>query len=178
MSNFGRRFRGTISNAAVWGVSWTVLGFAATMVMRMTGIVDAPVSVPDALVTGLKIGLGGGIAGTAFSAFIAFRYRNRNIQDISWLKFGLGGAVVTAVSINTFVQAASLLGGGGLVPWRYAAPTTALFSVFGFGVAALSMKLAQWTTLRAPNSDDALPDGQRSVRLASGDGAIPARVQQ
>lgn len=87
--------------------------------MRMTGIVDAPVSVLDAAVVGLKIGVGGGIAGAAFSVFIACAYRNRRLQDISWLKFGVGGAVATAAGITGFVQAASLLGGGRLIEWHY-----------------------------------------------------------
>ena len=93
MSDFRRRLRGAIKNTLVWGIGWAGLGFVATMVLRMTGIADAPVSVPDALGMGLKIGVGGGIAGAAFSAFTAFVYRNRRIQDISWLKFGVGGAI-------------------------------------------------------------------------------------
>ncbi|MEQ1692812.1 MAG: hypothetical protein ABMA00_16090 [Gemmatimonas sp.] len=169
MTDFRRRLRGTIKNALVWGVGWSVLGFAATMVLRITGIVDAPVSVPDAVTMGLKIGLGGGIAGTAFAAFIAFRYRNRRIQDISWWKFGIGGAVVTAVSITGFVQSASLLGGSGLVPWRYMNPTLPMFAVFGFSVAAISVKLAQWATSR----DDEFLGEEHNAQLAAGAGAVP-----
>lgn len=173
MSALRRRMRGTIRNAAVWGIGWVVLGFAATMVMRMTGIVDAPVLVFDALEIGLKIGVGGGIAGAAFSAFIAFAYRHRRIQDISWLKFGVGGAVVTTVSITGFVQGASVLGGSGLVPWRYMNPTLGMFAVFGFGAAAISMKLAQWATSRVPDPEAILIDDELSAQLASGAGAVP-----
>ncbi len=156
MSDLLRRVRGAIGNVVVWGIGWSVLGFAANMAMRMTGIIDAPVSVVDAAVVGLKIGLGGGIAGAAFSAFIAFAYRNKRIQDISWLKFGLGGAVVTAASITAFVQGASLLGGGRLIEWQYMNPTVGLFAVFGFGVAAVSMKLAQSKTPRSPDREELL----------------------
>ena len=173
MSDFLRRLRGAIGNVVVWGIGWTVLGFATNLVMRMTGIVDAPVSVLDAAVVGLKVGLGGAIAGTAFSAFIAFAYRNRRLEDISWLKFGLGGAVVTAVSIAGFVNGASILGGGGLVPWRYMNPTLAMFAVFGFGAAAISMKLAQSAASRAPDGDAVLPDDERRAELTSGAGAVP-----
>ena len=155
MSHFRSRLRGAIRNSLVWGIGWSVLGFAAQMALRLTGIIDAPVSVRDALVISLKVGLGGGIAGAAFSAFIAFAYRERRIRDISWLKFGVGGAVVTIVSITAFVQGASLLSGSGLVPWRYAYPTTAMFAVFGFCAAALSMKLAQSATSPAPESEEA-----------------------
>jgi hypothetical protein len=175
VSNFRRRLRGAIRNIAVWGIGWSVLGFAANMLMRMTGIVDAPVSVVDAAVVGLKIGLGGGIAGAAFSAFIAFAYRNRRIQDISSLKFGVGGAVVTAASITGFVQGASLLGGGRLIEWEYMQPTLAMFSLFGFGVAAISMRLAQLATSRAPDSEKVLLDDGRSASLASGAGAVPSQ---
>ena len=173
MSIFLRRLRGTFSNAAVWGIGWTVLGFATNMVMRMTGIIDAPVSVLDSVMTGLKIGGGGAIAGTAFSAFISSAYRGRRIQDISWLKFGIGGAVVTAASITGFVQAASILGGGGLVPWRYMGSTLAMFAVFGFGVAAVSMKLAQLAAARDSENEEFPRDDVRSVQLASSAGALP-----
>jgi hypothetical protein len=147
-----------------------VLGFAANMVMRMTGVVDQPVSLLDAAIVGLKIGLGGAIAGTAFSAFIAFAYRNRRIQDISWVKFGIGGAIVTAVAITGFVQGASILGGGGLVPWRYMNSTLGLFAAFGFGAAAVSMKLAQRAAAQTPTLP---PDDESPSQLASGAGAIP-----
>ena len=173
MSDFRRRLRGTIGNAVAWAIGWTILGFATTMVLRMTGIVDAPLSVRDAVGMGLKIGVGGGIAGTAFSAFIAFAYRNRRIQDISWLKFGVGGAVVTAVIITGFIQGASLLGGGGLVPWRYLDSTLAMFAVFGFSAAAISMKIAQSATSRAPDGEEVTLDNERSARPASGSGRTP-----
>ena len=151
----------------VWGIGWAVLGFAANMVMRMTGIVETTVSVLDAAGIGLKIGIGGGIAGAAFSAFIAFAYRNRRIKDISWLKFGFGGAVVTAASITGFVQGASLLSGSGLVPWRYMNPTLAMFTVFGFGVAAISVKLAQ-SASRGPASEERLLEDERTAQFDIG----------
>ncbi|MES2176896.1 MAG: hypothetical protein V4550_03440 [Gemmatimonadota bacterium] len=141
--------RGTIKNTVIWGIGWAVLGFATNMVMRTTGIINAPISVFDSAVVGLKVGLGGAIAGVAFSAFIAFAYRNRRIQEISWLKFGVGGAVVTVASITIFVQGASLLGGGRLIEWHYMQSTLAMFAAFGFSVAAISMKLAQLAQVRA-----------------------------
>jgi hypothetical protein len=172
-SDFRRRLRGTIGNVVAWGVGWTVLGVATQMVLRLTGVIDAPASVRDLVGIGLKIGVGGAIAGVAFSAFIAFAYRSRRIQDISWLRFGLGGAVVTVAAITAFVQGASLLGGGGLVPWRYMESTLAMFAVFGFGAAAVSMKLAQSATLRAPDTDEVLLDGERNTHLPAGaDGAV------
>lgn len=173
MSAFRRRLRGAISTALVWGIGWAMLGFAATLAMRLTGIVDAPVSELDAAGIGLKIGVGGGIAGAAFSAFIAVTYRDRRIQDISWLKFGVGGAVVTALSITAFVQGASLLGGSGLVPWRYMNPTLGMFAVFGFSVAAISMKLAQLATSQSAGREEIPLEDERSVELGSGDGMVP-----
>lgn len=173
MSNFLRRLRGTIGNVVVWGLGWAVLGFASTLVLRMTGIVDPPVSLLEAAVIGLKIGLGGGIAGAGFSAFIAFAYRDRRLQDISWLRFGFGGAVVTAVSITGFVQGASVLGGGGLVEWEYMHPTLTMFAIFGFSAAAASMKLAQLSTEPAQ-----LRGRQRPLEHRfSGPGALPELEQ-
>lgn len=174
MSDFRRRLRGAIKNIVVWGIGWTVLGFATNLVMRMTGIIDAPVSVLDAAVVGLKIGLGGGIVGATFSAFIAFTYRNRRIQDISWLKFGVGGSLVAAASITGFVQGASLLGGGKLVEWEYLNPTLAMFAAFGFIGSATSLKLAQLAAARDPDSEELLAF-ERNAPLVSGAGELPLR---
>ncbi len=170
MSDFRRRLRGAIRNVVVWGTGWAVLGFATNLVMRVTGISDAPVSVLDAGVVGLKVGLGGGIAGAAFSAFIAFVYRNRRIHDISCWRFGVGGAVVTAASMTAFIQGASLLGGGRLVEWEYMVPTLQMFAVFGFGVATTSIKLAQLGASQASDNEPVLLDFERNAPLAGGAG--------
>lgn len=179
MPNLRRRLRGALGNVVAWGIGWTVLGFATTIVLRMTGLVDPPVSIRGAAEIGLKIGLGGCIAGAAFSAFIAFRYRNRRLQDIDCVAFGLGGAVVTAAAITGFVEGASLLGGGGLVPWRYMNPTVPIFALFGFGAAALSMRLAQSASSHAPDIAEVSADMRESAQLASGAGAMaaPARAR-
>lgn len=148
MSVLRRRVRGIVGNTVVWGVGWAVLGFAAHLVLRQTGVIAGPVAMYDAALVGLKVGVGGGIAGAAFAAVIALVYRHRRLQDIQGWKFGGGGAVVTAVSITGFVQGASVLGGGSLVEWEYMQPTLTLFTVFGFTVAALSLKVAQWAAVR------------------------------
>jgi hypothetical protein len=160
----------------VWGTGWAVLGFATNIVMRLTGIIDAPVSMIDAAVVGLKIGLGGGIAAMAFSTFIAVAYRDRRIQDINWLKFGAGGAVITAASIAAFVNGASVLGGGGLVPWRYTYPTLSLFAVFGFVAAAGAMKLAQSAKSRDPDGGELLLDAYRAPPYRVADMRAAERV--
>jgi hypothetical protein len=170
VSNFLRRLRGAIGNTLMWVIGWTVLGFVTMLAYRMTGVAGAPGTIFDAALIGLKIGLGGGIAGTAFSLFIALAYRNRRIQEISALKFGVGGALVTAAAITAFVQGASILGGGGLVEWEYMVPTVPMFAVFGFVAAAASMKLAQIAT-RTSGDDEAGQGGQ----LGSGADAMPLR---
>lgn len=180
MPDFRRLIRGTIKNALVWGIGWTVLGFAATMLRKLTGNVDTPMTAFDVMIVALKIGLGGGIAGAAFSAYIAYAYRRRDIRGISWLKFGIGGAVATAVSITAFVQSASVLGGGGLVPLRYLLPTTAMFAAFGFCVAAVSIKVAQSTKSQPPDSDDALfkSEARPSLPFARADDTTPSTIRE
>jgi hypothetical protein len=179
MSDVLTRMRGIVGNAMVWSVGWAVLGFGTQLILRSTGVIEAPVSVPEAAIVGLKVGVGGGIAGAAFSAFIAFAYRNRRLQDISWAKFGVGSAVMTALSITGFVQSASLLGGGNLIEWKYMHPTLEIFTAFGFSAAALSMKVAQAAARR-----EALAFGDsQSAELGSGAAAetvtprAPAAVQ-
>lgn len=150
MSTLLRRLRGALGNTAVWGIGWTALGTTANLLLQLTGVISGPVSLSAALWTGLKIGVGGCIAGAAFSAFIAYAYRERRLHDISWVAFAASAAAVTALSITAFVQGASLLSGSGFVPWRYMNPTLPMFAVFGFTAAALSMRMAQLATVDRP----------------------------
>jgi hypothetical protein len=148
-----RRLRAIFRNAVVWGAGWGTLGFLTTLVLEATGAVKG-VGVLDAVGMGVRIGVVGGVAGVLFSSLISVAYRGKRIQDISWVKFGLGGAVVSAVGLPLFMQTASLLTGGGLVPWRHLYSDIALFAVFGGAAAALSMKLAQVAAAKPDESGE------------------------
>ena len=153
----------------IWGAGWGVLGTAVTLVLGATSTVDG-VSFLDAIGMGVRIGVVGGIAGALFSTLISVAYRGRRIQDISWVKFGLGGAVVSAVGLPLFMQTASFLTGGGMVPWTNLYNDIAIFAAFGGVAAAASMKLAHIAARQDPDARDALSgEADSAPALPAGD---------
>jgi hypothetical protein len=153
-----------------------VLGFATTLTLGFAGVVDG-VGLLDALGMGIRIGVVGGVAGALFSSVISVFYRGRSIRDISWVRFGLGGAVVSAVGLPLFMETMSIMTGGGPVPWRNIATDVVLFAAFGGVAAALSMKLAHIAAKRDADTDIGegvlLDDGEPEHRLTAGEGHIP-----
>lgn len=101
--NIVRRLRGVLGNALVWGGGWFAATFAVLATLRVFGFAPAESSWGDALRFALRSGVMGAIAGTAFSSFIALRYRGRRLSEISWVRFGIGGAVVTGLFVPAFL---------------------------------------------------------------------------
>ena len=92
-----RRLKAVIGNALVWGVAWFLAGFA---IFTTILLIRQPQTAGwlDVLGMAIKFGVIGGVAGTAFSTFIAWRYRGRRLSEISWIKFGIGGGVVAGLA--------------------------------------------------------------------------------
>jgi hypothetical protein len=157
--NRWRRLRAAVGNALVWGAGWSAAAFAVLVTMRLAG---AAPDVSWLYVVGLaaRFGIVGTIAGGAFSAVIGVLYRGRRLSEISWLRFGIGGAVITGVFVPLFLQAMNLLSGDGLVSWGLVLDDAVITAAFGGVAAALSLKLAQ-------RADHALRSGGRA-RLAGG----------
>ena len=175
MSNIRRRLRGIVGNAVVWGIGWGLLGFVTTFALGLTGVIER-VWWLDAVGMGIRIGVVGGIAGAAFSAFIALAYRGRRIQDISPLRFGIGGALVSAVGLPLFMQTMNVLSGDGPVPWQHIRGDVLMLAAFGGVAAAFSLKLAQVAARRAPDIEvGPLGEPERADLLPAGGGEIPVR---
>ena len=140
--NRWRRLRGAMGNALVWGAGWSAAAFAVLAAMRLSGA-EADASWLDIVGLSARFGIVGTVAGAAFSAAIGVLYRGRRLSEISWLRFGIGGAVITAVFVPLFLQAMNLLSGDGLVAWGLVLDDAVITAVFGGVAAALSLKLAQ-----------------------------------
>lgn len=138
-----RRLRGAVGNAVVWGAGWAALGLAVFVGLKATGALPARVHWLDGLVIAARAGFMGGIASAAFSAVIGVAYRGRRLSEISWARFGLGGAVVTGVFVPVFMQTMNLLSGDGFVPMGLVLDDVPWTALFGGAVAAVSLKLAQ-----------------------------------
>jgi hypothetical protein len=137
------RLRATFRNSVVWGVAWGTLGTIVASAMRMSDGIPFGKALIDGLGMGIRIGIMGGIAGAAFFAFIGLAYRGKRLSEISWLRFGIGGAIVAGVFVPSFLQAMNLLSGGRLVPWHLITDDIILSTAFGGITAAGTMLLAQ-----------------------------------
>ena len=142
-----RRLRGALGNALVWGAGWSAAAFAVMVTMRLAGAMS-DASWLQMFALAVKFGVIGTIAGGAFSAVIGLVYRGRRLSEINWIRFALGGAVVTGVFVPLFLQTMNLLSGDGLVPWALVTDDAVLTAVFGGVAAACSLRLAQWADAR------------------------------
>jgi hypothetical protein len=137
-----KRLRGLVKNALVWGAGWSALALAVITALRLTGVMPGG-SWREALGLAARFGIVGAAAGAAFSTVIGLAYHGRRLREISWVRFGIAGAVVTGVFVPLFLQAMNLLSGDGVVPWRLVLDDALWTAVFGGVVAGGTLKLAQ-----------------------------------
>src|SRR3954468_7442118 len=138
-----RRLRAAVGNSVAWGVIWGGIGTAVATTMRIIDNIPLGHAVLDGIGMGIRIGFVGAIAGAAFFAFIGVAYRGKRLSEISWVRFGIGGAVLAGLFVPAFLQTMNLLTGGHLVPWHLVFDDFILSSVFGGITAAGTMILAQ-----------------------------------
>jgi len=158
-----RRLRGAFGTAIVWAGGWCLATLAVFATVRVLGGFPGT-SWVEGLEVAVKFGIVGGIAGTAFSSVISLVYHGRRLSEISWVRFGIGGAVVTGLFMPVFFQTMNWVSGDGLVPWVLVLDDALLTAAFGGAAAAISLKIAQ-------HAAPALPDRteKQVERLESGD---------
>jgi hypothetical protein len=165
-----KRFRAVLKNAAVWGVSWGALGTAVATLMRLSDNISPVFALLDGIGMGIRIGVVGALAGAAFSTFISLAYRGKGLGDISWKRFGIGGAILAGAFVPAWMQSMNLLTGGNLVPLNLITDDIVLSAVFGGITAAGTMFLAKKDAASHPEiADEALDD--LDSRLSAGEGA-------
>ena len=162
-----RRLRGALGNALVWGVGWFTAALVLFATLRIAGIFT--VSWTDILVTAGRAGIVGGVAGGAFSIAIRLLYHGRRLSEISWVRFGIGGGVVTGLFVPVFLQIMNLLSGDGLVPWALVLDDIPLTAVFGAVAAGGSLRLAQYAEAAlSGRAQNRVAESDSVDRLASG----------
>ena len=139
--NLMRRLRGLVGNAIVWGAGWAGLSFAIFAVMRLFNF--GPHTWLGVLQSSAMFGVVGAAAGTIFSTFIALLYRGRRLSEISWLRFGIGGGILTALFVPTWIVVLRFLSGDPWLPARYLFSNSLIGLAFGTVAAAVTMKVAQ-----------------------------------
>ncbi|MFL5524190.1 MAG: hypothetical protein ACJ8AF_08785 [Gemmatimonadaceae bacterium] len=173
-----RRLRAAVGNSVAWGVIWGGIGTAVATTMRIIDNIPLGHAVLDGIGMGIRIGFVGGIAGAAFFAFIGLAYRGKRLSEISWVRFGIGGAVLAGLFVPSLLQTMNLLTGGTLVPWHLIADDFALSLVFGGVTAAGTMLLAQRHEAAHPVTVQELLERMESNLLDAGDASVYRKVDR
>ena len=166
--NILRRLRGAFGNALVWGAGWVTVGVALLATLRVVGVLSF--SWAELFGFAVRLGIVGAVAGGAFSV-VRLLYHGRRLSEIGWVRFGIGGGVVTGLFVPLFLQTMNLLSGDELVPWELVLDDALWTAVFGGAVAGGSLKLAQLADALSPGRSQDQLDGLGGLdRLASGEG--------
>ena len=163
------RLRAAFRNAVVWGVGWGAIGSAVATTMRLIDKIPFGQALLDGIGMGIRIGFIGAIAGTAFFAFIGLAYRGKRLRDISWVRFGIGGAILAGLFVPSFLQTMNLLTGGDMVPWNLLFDDLVLSTFFGGITAAGTMFLAQRHEAAYPVTVEDLLDRMERESLRAAD---------
>ena len=140
VSNSVRRLRGIVGNAIVWGAAWFTIAIAVFSVVHLLGGTGSWLGL---LQLALRCGVMGGIAGTVFSTFISLRYQGQRIANISWIRFGIGGGIVTALFVPGFIILMRFLSGDPPLAVNALLSNGLFGAVFGGAAAAGSIRIAQ-----------------------------------
>lgn len=172
------RLRAIFRNAVVWGVGWGAIGSAVAMTMRFIDNIPFRNAVLDGIGMGIRIAFIGAIAGTAFFAFISLAYRGRKLRDISWVRFGAGGAILAGLFVPAFLQTMNLISGGSLVPWSLVFDDLIFSAAFGGITAAGTMFLAQRYEAAHPVTVQELLDRMERQTISVGDVATYTKAER
>lgn len=159
------RLRALLRNALVWGAGWSALTLVIGGALRLVGVLPRTLSALDLVGIAIKAAVIGFIAGAAFSGAIMVLWRGRRLADLSWVRVGLGGGVLTGLGLPLFLQAMNVLSGDGPVPWSLVTDDAVIGLVFGGIVSGGSLWLAQ----RAEKARARLGDGEERRQLEEPD---------
>jgi|tagenome__1003787_1003787.scaffolds.fasta_scaffold20938391_2 hypothetical protein len=171
------RLRATLRNAVVWGVTWGAIGSVVATAMRLIDKIPLGHAVLDGIGMGIRIGVMGAIVSTAFFAFISVAYRGKRLAEISWMRFGIGGALLAGLFVPAFLQTMNVLTGGSLVPWHLVFDDAVFSAIFGGITAAGTMILAQRHEAAHPVTVEELLDRMERDALATAE-ATPYRTRE
>jgi hypothetical protein len=142
INNAIRRIRAVAGNAFVWGGAW----FLGVMTLATLANIFDPHGQP-AWLEPLHLAVPGavlfGAAGAAFSMFIIYAFRGRQLSEIRWVRFGFGGGFVTAFALPAILSALRFMSGDNMLPLTKLLSTGLLGLAFGSVAAAGTLRLAQ-----------------------------------
>ena len=157
-SDIVQRLRGALGNALVWGAGWFAAALVVMAALRILGFADPGATWIGALKDAARFGVVGTIAGAAFSSFIGFWYHGRRVREIGWVRFGIGGGIVTGLFVPTFIVVMRFLSGDGFLPFDALLRNGLVGAVFGSVAAAASLRLAQLGGILLPGGKEGSRD--------------------
>ena len=147
MGSWMRRLRGVVGTAAVWAAGW--FGFSA-IVWGISLFGDVPIG----LIVNLALGVGvaGALAGAGFAIMLGLAEGSRTLDELSYLRLALWGAVGGVLVGLPFLGS---IGSAGLLP------------IFGL-LASLGATSASGSLALARMADDgaAVREGSRRLTLS------------
>lgn len=143
MSQVARRTGAVVRNGVVWGAAWGTAGVGVVSALLLTGNAPPDATWLKALGLAARIGVVGGMAGMLFALATMLLYRGRRMREMSWVRFGLAGAVVSGLGMPLVLQLLNILSGDGPVAWHLLTDDIPLLAVLGGGAAAAWLWLAQ-----------------------------------
>ena len=160
-----RRLRAIALNGLFWGGAW----FIGVMTMATTAnAIDGR----GFLIDGWELAVPGGIlfagAGVAFSTVITLVLRGRKLSELNWMRFGLGGGVVSFLFLPTLVSVLRALSGDDMLGLTKLLGTGALGFMFGSVAAAGTLKLAQLADRHLLSRSANEPELLRGAQAAMG----------
>ena len=146
-----RRLKGALGNAFVFAVGWTVGAFILWLLLRQANVVPH-LNMLSGVGMSIRFGVVGFITGFVFPTLMRFIYRGHRLQEISWWKFGLAGALVAGIFVPTWMQTMNILTGGGGVPFALIRGDILSTALLGGVASAISIKLAQYADRIFPDT--------------------------
>lgn len=168
-----RRIRGALGNAVVFAVGWSIAAFVLWLPLRQAQLVPQ-ISFLSGAGIAIRFGLMGFITGAAFPTLMRLVYGRKHLSEISWVRFGIAGGIVTGLFVPTFMQSMNVLSGDGMVPFALIRLDILWTAVLGALVASISIKLAQYAEKLFPETFQYHLDRlERITRLTAGERDIP-----
>jgi hypothetical protein len=143
MRSLLQRARGTVVTAAVWAVTWAIVGPILGLLVPGETRWALP-TLGEVLRTALSCSVTGAIGGTVFAIFVALDKR-RQIDDFSMPHIAARGTIAGALVPVTAIAFRSMLHGHGLV---WALPLLAQYATMGALCAAGTFAIAKRATYR------------------------------
>lgn len=147
MQNWARRLRGLVGNSVVWGFAWFVGAAAILGGLLVTGVLSPSYWSWEIIFERARdIGFVGAGAGAIFSLSLPLLFRGRTLEQISTVRFVLGGATLAGLTLLGGVE---LMVRGSIQPSPFFfAGIAAVFGAVTAGASLAAAKHAQRLDVR------------------------------